>query len=159
MFAPILRVTQASQPFFQHFRSSGLIHLVSTLRKWIFGGTGLTTRGLHVDGVDNDGVNVHHYPGSQSVEDEPLIALVGVGASTINEININIMGDFRERLHWSRAPLTGYGGSNSTAVTTLPDGSPTFSVDDDVFPLSFFNPKTGDFIDNAQNRERARLCK
>ncbi|KAL3782882.1 hypothetical protein HJC23_006934 [Cyclotella cryptica] len=131
--------------------------LLPYYERWIFGGTGLTTRGLHVDGVDNDGVNVHRYPASQSVEDESLIALAGIGASTINETNINIMGDFRERLHWSRAPLTGYGGSNSTAVTTLPDGSPTFSVDDDVFPMSFFNPKTGDFIDNAQNRERARL--
>ena len=64
-------------------------------RRWIFGSSGLTTRGLHVDGTNNDGVNTHYYPEKQSAEDEPLIAMVGVGAESVNQTSINIMGDFR----------------------------------------------------------------
>ena len=56
-------------------------------------------------------------------------------------------------------PLTGYGGSNAigSAVTTAPDGSPVLSVEDEVFPLSFFNPESGDFVDTPQARSRARM--
>jgi integrator complex subunit 6 len=61
-------------------------------RRWIFGGTGLTTRGLHVDGTNNDGDNSHHCP---SADEEPLIVLAGVGAESVNETNISLMGDFR----------------------------------------------------------------
>lgn len=66
----------------------------------------------------------------------------------------------RERLHWSQVPLTGYGGSNAvgSAATTLPDGSPALSVEDEVLPLSFFNRKTGEFVDTPQARSRARMC-
>jgi hypothetical protein len=112
-----------------------------------------------VEGTNNDGVNSHYYPASQSTENEPLIALANVGAETINQQSISIMGDFRERLHWSQVPLTGYGGSNKVGspVTTGPDGSPVTSVEDEVFPLSFFNPKTGEFIDTPQARSRARM--
>ena len=65
----------------------------------------------------------------------------------------------RERLQWSRAPLTGYGGSNLSPVTTAPDGSPVTSVDDEVFPVSFFNKKNGDFVDTPHARLRARMSK
>jgi hypothetical protein len=51
-----------------------------------------TTRGIHVNGTNNDGVNSHH---CSSADDKPLIVLAGVGAESVNETNINIMGDFR----------------------------------------------------------------
>lgn len=136
--------------------ASCMLPYYESRRRWIFGGTGATTRGLHVDGVNNDGVNV--LTASKSADDEPLIALAGVGAESVNQTSISIMGDFRERLHYSRAPLTGYGGSNATgsAITTAPDGEPVSSVDDDVFPLAFFTG-SGEFIDSPQARTRARL--
>lgn len=139
--------------------SSCLLPYYESRRRWIFGGTGLTTQGLHVEGVNNDGVNTQHYSASHTVEDEPLIALACVGANTVNETSITTMGDFRERLHWSRAPLTGYGGSNATgsSITTAADGSPTYSCDDDFFPMQFFDSKTGEFVDNPQIRARARV--
>lgn len=120
--------------------ASCLLPYYESRRRWIFGCTGLTTRGLHVEGVNNDGANSHHYPSSQNIDDEPLIALACVGADTTNQNSIFHMGDFKERLLWSRVPLVGYGGSNATgsAVTTSADGSPVNSVDDDVLPINFF---------------------
>eukprot|EP00956_Cyclotella_meneghiniana_P018943 scaffold31990_cov95-Cyclotella_meneghiniana.AAC.4 len=139
---------------------SCLLPYYETRRRWIFGGSGLTCRGLHVEGTNNDGVNSHRYPVSQSPDEKPLIALVNIGADTINQTSISVMGDFRERLNWSQVPLTGYGGSNAigSAVTTAPDGSPALSVEDEVFPLTFFNPESGDFVDTPQARSRARMA-
>jgi len=139
--------------------SSCLLPYYESRRRWIFGGgTSLTTRGLHVDGVNNDGVNAQHFSSNGKVDNEPLIALAGVGADTMNQKKISEMGDFKERLAFNRVPLVGYGGSNASgsAVTTAADGSPTFTVDDEVFPLNFFDPKTGEFIDNIQIRAKAR---
>jgi integrator complex subunit 6 len=69
------------------------------------------------------------------------------------------MGDFRERLLWSRAPVVGYGSNDAAGVsaTTSPDGSSKWSVDDDALPMSFFNQRTGEFVDSVQTRVSSRL--
>ena len=69
------------------------------------------------------------------------------------------MGDFRERLLWSRAPVVGYGSNVAAGVsaTTGPDGSPKWSVDDDVMPMSFFDMRTGEFTDSVQTRVSSRV--
>mmetsp|Transcript_54534 Transcript_54534/g.115848 ORF Transcript_54534/g.115848 Transcript_54534/m.115848 type:complete len:656 (-) Transcript_54534:26-1993(-) len=139
--------------------SSCLLPYYESRRRWIFGGTGLTTRGLHVEGVNNDGANTHHYNASQKMEDEPLIALAGVGAETTNQTSIARMGDFKERLNFAPSTFVDYGGSSSvgSSVTTASDGSPTYSVDDDVLPTAFFDAATGEFVDSASSRTRSRL--
>lgn len=138
--------------------ASCMLAYYESRRRWIFGGTGLTTRGLHVEGVNNDGVNSHHYNSSGNIDDEPLIALAGL-CGTINQTSIAKMGDFREKLNFSPVSFVDYGGSNSSgaAVTTAADGSPTYSVDDDALPLNFFDAKSGEFVDSPQARYRARL--
>jgi integrator complex subunit 6 len=118
--------------------------------------SGLTTRGLHVEGVNNDGVNVHHYNPNQKVEDEPLIILAGVGANATHSSPIARMGDFKERLNFAPTLFVDYCGRGA-AVTTASDGSPKYSVDDDVLPLHFFDTTSGEFIDSPQVRSRARL--
>jgi hypothetical protein len=117
---------------------------------------GLTTRGLHVEGVNNDGVNVHHYNPNQKAEDVPLIILAGVGANATNSSPIARMGDFKERLNFAPTLFVDYCGRGA-AVTTASDGSPKYSVDDDVLPLHFFDTTSGEFIDSPQVRSRARL--
>ncbi|KAL7543458.1 hypothetical protein ACHAXR_012739 [Thalassiosira sp. AJA248-18] len=140
--------------------SSCLLSYYESRRRWIFGGTGLTTRGLHVEGVNNDGVNTHHYNANQKAEDEPLIALAGCGADTINQTRISQMGDFKERLTFAPTTFVDYGGSSSVggAATTASNGSPNYSVDDDVLPLNFFDAATGEFVDTPHARSRAKLC-
>ena len=83
-------------------------------RRWIFGGSGLTTRGLSVEGVNNDGGNCHYYEANHTIDDESLLSVTGVGASMLNKTKIGDMGDFRERLLWSRKPVVGYGCNDST---------------------------------------------
>ncbi|KAL7550327.1 hypothetical protein ACHAWF_013567 [Thalassiosira exigua] len=61
--------------------SSCLLPFYESRRRWIFGGSGLATRGLHVEGVNNDGANSHHYDANQKKEDEPLITLGGAADS------------------------------------------------------------------------------
>jgi hypothetical protein len=102
---------------------------------------------------------MQHYDAHQKIEDESLLALAGVGASTLNMTTTAKMGDFRERLLWSRAPVVGYGSNDAAGVsaTTSPDGSPKWSVDDDAFPMSFFNQRTGEFTDSVQTRVSSRL--
>lgn len=119
----------------------------------------MTTRGLHVEGVDNDGSNVQYYDANHSVQDESLLAFAGVGASTLNKTTTAKMGDFRERLLWSRAPVVGSGSNGSAGVsaTTGPDGAPRWSVDDDAMPMSFFDMQTGEFIDSVQTRVSSRV--
>ena len=111
-----------------------------------------------MEGVNNDGANTHHYDFANE-EDQPLIALAGVGADTTNQTSIARMGDFKERLSHSPTNFVDYGGSSTTgaAVTTASDGSPKYSVDDDVLPLNFFDSTTGEFVDSPQARARARL--
>jgi len=136
-----------------------LLAYYESRRRWIFGGSGLTTRGLAVEGVNNDGTNCHRYNTNHSLMDESLLSVAGVGASTLNKTVVSKMGDFKERLLWSRQPVVGYGCNDSTgsATTTARDGSPVWSADDDAFPLNFFNAKTGEFTDSVQIRVRARL--
>lgn len=128
-------------------------------RRWVFGGSGLTTRGIQVEGTSNDGSNAHFHRGHHSINNESLLAIAGVGVSTLNQTTTVKMGDFRERLLWSRAPVVGYGSNDATGVaaTTAPDGSARWSVDDDVLPQAFFDPKTGEFEDSIQTRVRSRL--
>ena len=136
-----------------------LVPYYESRRRWVFGGSGLTTRNVFVDGVCNDGSNSQRCKVKQKVEDESLLAAAGVGVSTLNKMATYKMGDYRERLLWTRAPIVGIGSNdnNGVAGTTAPDGSPIWSVDDDALPLSFFDPKTGDFVDSVQVRVRSRL--
>jgi len=128
-------------------------------RRWIFGGTGLTTRGLAVEGVNNSGTNTHRCIANRSLMDESLITIAGVGASTINEVPISKMGDFKGRLLFSKQPIIGNGCNDSTvsATTTAADGSPVWSMDDDSLPASFFDPQSGEFCDNIETRIRTKL--
>ncbi len=91
--------------------------------------------------------------------DESLLSLVGVGASTVEMTPISKMGEFKGRLLFSKQPIVGYGCNDSTvaAATTAADGSPTWSMSDDVLPSGFFDPKTGEFNDNMENRIRTKL--
>lgn len=136
--------------------SSCLLSYYESRRRWIFGGTGLATRGLHVPGVNNDGVNTHIT--SDNIEDEPLIALAGVGADTANATSISRMGDFKERLSFSPSTFVDYGGvSLGASVTTGADGAPQYTVDDDFLPQSFFDSSSGEFHDSPLARARSRL--
>jgi WW domain len=139
--------------------SDCLVPYYESRRRWIFGGTGLTTRNVFVDGVSNDGSNSQRFRANSKPEDESLLAMAGVGVSTFNKMPTYKMGDYRERLLWTRAPIVGVGSSDCHGVagTTAPDGSPLWSVDDNVMPLSFFDPKTGEFVDSVQARLRSKL--
>jgi len=128
-------------------------------RRWIFGGSGLSTRGLHVDGVSNDGSNVQHLGFKQDKANESLLSFAGVGVTQLNSTTTQKMGDYRERLLWSRAPVVGFGTNDSTGVaaTTSNNGAPVWSVDDNAMPIAFFDEKTGEFVDSVQARIRSRL--
>eukprot|EP00980_Cylindrotheca_fusiformis_P003037 scaffold709_cov197-Cylindrotheca_fusiformis.AAC.5 len=128
-------------------------------RRWIFGGSGLSTRGLFVDGVHNDGSNVQFCGPKRDAMDESLLSLAGVGVAQLNATTVTKMGDYRERLLWSRAPVVGYGSNDSVGVsaTTAANGAPVWSVDDDAMPVTFFSPQTGEFTDSVQARVRSRL--
>jgi len=132
-----------------------LIPYYESRRRWVFGGSGLTTRGVFADGVNNDGSNVQKIKADHTLDDESLLSLAGIGVSTLNQTTTVKMGDYRERLLWSRAPIVGSG--SGVASTTAADGSPLWSVDDDVLPISFFDNITGEFNDSVQARVRTRL--
>mmetsp|Transcript_51088 Transcript_51088/g.57090 ORF Transcript_51088/g.57090 Transcript_51088/m.57090 type:complete len:1234 (-) Transcript_51088:907-4608(-) len=128
-------------------------------RRWIFGGSGVSIRGLHIDGVNNDGSNVHHCGFKIDKSKESLLSYAGVGVSELNATTTAKMGDFRERLLWSRAPVVGYGANDSigVAATTSQNGAPVWSVDNDAMPIAFFDERTGEFVDSVQARLRSRL--
>lgn len=128
-------------------------------RRWIFGGTGLTTRGIIVEGVNNDGTNSQCGRPGPDNQEESLLSFAGVGVSSLNQTTTTKMGDYRERLLFSRSPVVGCGSNDAAGVsaTTAIDGSPTWSVDDDALPMTFFNPQTGEFADSVQARVRSRL--
>jgi hypothetical protein len=128
-------------------------------RRWIFGGSSISTRGLFVDGVSNDGSNAQQCGPKRDVLDESLLSLAGVGVAQLNATTVAKMGDYRERLLWSRAPVVGYGSNDSAGVsaTTAANGAPVWSVDDDAMPVTFFSPQTGEFADSVQARVRSRL--
>lgn len=123
-------------------------------RRWLFGGSSLATRGLHADGINNGGSNSHSANG-----EDCLLTLGRIGVSTMNSTSTAKMGDYRERLLFSRAPVVGNGSNDAAGVssTTSADGSPKWSVDNDALPVSFFNQQTGEFEDSPQARIRARL--
>lgn len=137
--------------------ASCLMAYYESRRKWIFGGSGLTTRGLHVEGVNNDGNNVQRCGTKYDILNESLLSLAGVGVSSLNQTTTTKMGDYRERLLWSRAPVIGYGSNDSAGVaaTTAVDGSPKWSADDDAMPVTFFDVRTGEFSDSVQARVRS----
>ena len=116
-------------------------------------------RGLHVDGVNNDGSNVQRCGAIKDKSKESLLSFAGVGVSELNATTTAKMGDFRERLLWSRAPVVGYGANDSTGVsaTTSQNGAPVWSVDNDAMPIAFFDERTGEFVDSVQARIRSRL--
>lgn len=154
-----LKVCENASQAIGDIPASCLMAYYESRRRWIFGGSGLTTRGLFVEGVPNDGSNVQRIAAKHDVMDESLLSLAGVGASQVNATTTAKMGDYRERLLWSRAPVVGCGSNDSTGVsaTTGVDGGPKWSVDDDAMPVAFFNPSTGEFTDSVQARMRSRL--
>ena len=135
-----------------------LLAFYESRRKWIFGGSGLTTRGIFVDGVHNC-TNSHHYKAKRSFMDESLLSIAGVGASALNKTKINKMGDFKERLLFTNQPIIGYGSNDSVVspISTAPDGSPVWSLSDESLPAALFDQNSGEFVDSAQARIRARL--
>lgn len=136
-----------------------LMAFYESRRRWIFGGSGLATRGLYVEGVNNDGSNVQRCKATQNVMNESLLSFAGVGVSQLNATTTAKMGDYRERLLWSRAPVVGSGANDSMGVsaTTSQNGAPVWSVDDDAMPVAFFDARTGSFSDSVQARVRSRL--
>lgn len=135
-----------------------LLAFYESRRRWIFGGEGLTTKGLSVDGVKTSS-SCHRYSATHSVDDESLLSLVGVGASRVNTAPISQMGDFKERLLFSRQPIVGIGSNNSciSPVTTKPDGSPTTSLSDEDISSVLFDQNTGDFVDSSLAKMRAAV--
>jgi hypothetical protein len=138
---------------------SCLMAYYESRRRWIFGGSSLTTRGLFVEGASNDGSNVQQCGATHDVMEDSLLSFAGVGVSQMNATTTAKMGDYRERLLWSRAPVVGNGSNDSFGVsaTTAVDGGPKWSVDDDAMPMTFFNQQTGEFMDSVQARVRSRL--
>ncbi len=136
-----------------------LLAFYESRRRWIFGGSSLSTRGLSVEGVNNCGTNVHRVNVKRNLMDEPLLSLINFGASTIERTPISKMGEFKGRLLFSKQPIIGYGCNDSafSSITTAANGEPNWSIGDDVLPLGFFDPKTAEFNDSIENRMRAKL--
>jgi hypothetical protein len=86
-------------------------------RRWIFGGPGLAIRGLHVDGVRNDGSNSQQCGSTFGEAEECPLSIAGVGVSTLNQTTTTKMGEYRERLLFSRSPVVGYGSNDSAGVS------------------------------------------
>lgn len=138
---------------------SCLMAYYESRRRWLFGGPTLLTQGLHVEGVNNGGSNSQQYGSSAGETQECVLSLGKVGASTLNKTSTTKMGDYRERLVFSRSPVVGYGSNDAAGVaaTTAIDGSPVWSVDDDAMPVAFFDTRTGEFADSVQARIRSKL--
>ena len=136
-----------------------LLPFYESRRRWIFGGDGLTTKGLFVEGVHNK-TNSHYFKAKRDPLDESLLAVAGVGASALNKTSISKMGDFKERLLFTDQPIIGYGSLDSAVspISTAVDGSPiSDDISDDSLPSSLFNAETGEFDDSPQARLRTRL--
>lgn len=139
--------------------SQCLMAYYESRRRWIFGGPSLTTRGLHVEGVSNGGSNKQRCGSKYSEREECLLSVAGVGVSALNETSTARMGDYKERLVFSRSPIVGYGSNDTAGVsaTTAADGSPVWSVDDDAMPITFFDSKTGEFSDSMHARSLSKI--
>lgn len=151
--------SQSSIDVVQDLPAKCLMAFYESRRRWIFGGTGLATRGVHIEGVNNDGSNAQTFGATRNLMDESLLSFAGVGVSQVNATTTAKMGDYRERLLWSRAPVVGSGANDSVGVsaTTSQNGAPVWSVDDDAMPVAFFDQKSGSFADSVQARVRSRL--
>lgn len=112
-----------------------------------------------MEGVNYDGSNSQKCNGTPADQPECPLTRARVGAFSVNQSTTSKMGDYRERLLYSKPPIVGYGSNDFAGVssTTAVDGSPRWSVDDDAMPLAFFNPETGEFEDSVQARLRSRL--
>ena len=107
--------------------AKGLLAFYESRRRWVFGGPGLSIRGLHAEGVPNDGSNSQHCGSSVFVSDESakvkdnkyecLLTIGGVGASTLNQTCTTKMGEYRERLLFSRSPVVGYGSNDAAGIS------------------------------------------
>ena len=107
--------------------AKGLLAFYESRRRWVFGGPGLSVRGLHAEGVPNDGSNSQHCGSSvfvnsesskvQNSKHECLLTIGGVGASTLNQTCTTKMGEYRERLLFSRSPVVGYGSNDAAGVS------------------------------------------
>mmetsp|Transcript_10995 Transcript_10995/g.31870 ORF Transcript_10995/g.31870 Transcript_10995/m.31870 type:complete len:1231 (+) Transcript_10995:250-3942(+) len=155
----VRKVSQNAMDALGDLPSNCLMAYYESRRRWIFGGSGVSVRGLHVEGVNNDGSNVQYCGAKKDKSKESLLSFAGVGVSELNATTTSKMGDYRERLLWSRAPVVGYGANDATGVsaTTSQNGAPVWSVDDDAMPIAFFDERTGTFVDSVQNRIRSRL--
>ncbi|KAG7356165.1 hypothetical protein IV203_000851 [Nitzschia inconspicua] len=150
---------QSAADTVQDLPAKCLMAFYESRRRWLFGGSGLATRGLYVEGVNNDGSNAQRCDAKRDIMNESLLSFAGVGVSQLNSTTTAKMGDYRERLLWSRAPVVGSGANDSMGVsaTTSQNGAPIWSVDDDAMPVAFFDPRTGVFADSVQARVRSRL--
>ena len=107
--------------------AKGLMAFYESRRRWVFGGPGLSIRGLHAEGVPNDGSNSQHCGSSLFVNNESgtvqnskyecLLTLGGVGVSTLHQTCTTKMGEYRERLLFSRSPVVGYGSNDAAGVS------------------------------------------
>lgn len=90
-------------------------------RRWLFGGSSLAIRGLHADGIRNDGTNsqrcLRHADGPITADTECPLSISGIGVSTLNNTTTHKMGEFRDRLLFSRSPIVGYGSNDSAGVS------------------------------------------
>jgi hypothetical protein len=136
-----------------------LLAYYESRRRWLFGGTGLTTRGALIEGVNNDGSNSQLGHLGADTSENCILSAAGVGLLPMNKSPTGKMGEYRERILFSRAPIVGSGSNDAAGIsaTTWIDGSPKWSVDDDVLPMSFFDSNTGEFIDSVQARVRSKL--
>jgi hypothetical protein len=107
--------------------AKGLLAFYESRRRWVFGGPGLSVRGLHAEGVPNDGSNSQHCGSTGFINNEStkvqnskyecLLTIGGVGASTLNQTCTTKMGEYRERLLFSRSPVVGYGSNDAAGVS------------------------------------------
>jgi integrator complex subunit 6 len=107
--------------------AKGLLAFYESRRRWVFGGPGLSVRGLHAEGVPNDGSNSQHCGSSvfvntksakaQNNKYECLLTIGGVGASILNQTCTTKMGEYRERLLFNRSPVVGYGSNDAAGVS------------------------------------------
>jgi hypothetical protein len=104
-------------------------------RRWIFGGPGLTTRGLHCEGVQNDGSNAQACGSSFHEVEECPLTMAGIGVSVLNQTSTSKMGEYRERLLFSRSPVVGYGSNDSAGVSATTAIGASFCI---LFSDRFF---------------------
>lgn len=96
---------------------TSLLAYYESRRRWIFGGSGQTVQGLQVDGVRNEGSNTQTCGRTFNDVDQCPLSMAGVGASMLNQTTTARMGEYRERLLFTRSPIVGYGPNDCTGVS------------------------------------------